>query len=354
LIQNINYDLKLIGRNITRLEDIINSYTPINHNCNVCRYTWKAAPNSVTSSKTGCPKCSGKLPITNEIYDIRLIGRNISRLEDIINANTPINHQCMMCNHIWRTRPSDIMGKHKSGCPQCSGKLPITNESYDIQLLNRDITRLEDVKNNYTPIKHQCNICSHIWKAKTNDVTSIHKTGCAKCSGKLPITNEIYDIRLIGRNITRVEHVKNNHTPINHNCNICNHIWKAAPNSVTSSKTGCPKCSKLISKPEIEWLDSLNIPNDPEHRQVVLKIGKNKFKADGYDSITNTVYEFNGDFWHGNPKIFNPNDINPRTYKTYGTLYEETLQRRQLILDAGYHLVEIWESDWILKQKDRL
>ena len=31
--------------------------------------------------------------------------------------------------------------------------------------------------------------------------------------------------------------------------------------------------------------------------------------VDGYDSKTNTIYEFNGDFWHGNPNIYNLTDL---------------------------------------------
>ena len=32
------------------------------------------------------------------------------------------------------------------------------------------------------------------------------------------------------------------------------------------------------------------------------RIPKTKFKADGYDENTKTIYEFHGDYWHGNPK----------------------------------------------------
>ena len=33
-----------------------------------------------------------------------------------------------------------------------------------------------------------------------------------------------------------------------------------------------------------------------------------KYKSDGYCKENNTIYEFHGDYWHGNSKIFNPND----------------------------------------------
>jgi hypothetical protein len=110
---------------------------------------------------------------------------------------------------------------------------------------------------------------------------------------------------------------------------------------------GCPNCSNTgisVSEPEILWLDSLNVPE--EHRQKILIVNGRKYKVDGFDPITNTVYEFNGDYWHGNPAIFNSNDINLSNHKTFGELYEATLQKEAALKGAGYIVVSIWENDW--------
>jgi len=69
---------------------------------------------------------------------------------------------------------------------------------------------------------------------------------------------------------------------------------------------GCSKCGFNISKLETEFLDFFNISN----RQKYIK--EIRIKVDGYDVETNTVYEFLGDYWHGNPKIFNLNEINQK------------------------------------------
>jgi hypothetical protein len=53
--------------------------------------------------------------------------------------------------------------------------------------------------------------------------------------------------------------------------------------------------------------------------------------VDGYDPITNTIYEFYGDFWHGNPKIYNLNDINLATKQSFKCLYKYTMKREELI-----------------------
>lgn len=114
---------------------------------------------------------------------------------------------------------------------------------------------------------------------------------------------------------------------------------------------GCKKCSNTISKSEIKWLDSLNIPE--EYRQYSIKIeGKKRgYIVDGFNPLTKTVYEFNGDFWHGNPKFFDPDMENPANFKTFGELYKQTLDRQMLLKNAGYNIVSIWESDFINSSK---
>lgn len=77
-----------------------------------------------------------------------------------------------------------------------------------------------------------------------------------------------------------------------------------------------------------------------------LKINNNRIKPDAFDPKTNTIYEFYGDFWHGNPNIYKLDDINVANKKTFGELYLATLDREKLIKEAGYNLVSMWESDF--------
>ncbi len=63
-----------------------------------------------------------------------------------------------------------------------------------------------------------------------------------------------------------------------------------------------------------------------------------------------TIYEFHGDYWHGNPNRYNPDD---ETYfgKSFGELYQKTIEREQMIKNMGFNLITIWESDWIKLNK---
>jgi len=106
---------------------------------------------------------------------------------------------------------------------------------------------------------------------------------------------------------------------------------------------------KGYSRGQIVWLNFIQVlrkiniqhaENGGEYR-----ILTTNYKADGYCEATNTIYEFHGDLWHGNPKIFNP-EIISYFGKTYGELYQKTLEREEQIKDLGYNLVVMWEHDW--------
>lgn len=114
---------------------------------------------------------------------------------------------------------------------------------------------------------------------------------------------------------------------------------------------GCPSCSHNVSKLETAWLSELDIPLQNHS----IKFGNKRVrKVDGYDPLTNTVYQFHGDYWHGNPEKFNPNDINQKTKKSFGELYNQTLQNDELIRNSGYNLVIMWESDYIQSKEINL
>jgi Zn finger protein HypA/HybF involved in hydrogenase expression len=109
---------------------------------------------------------------------------------------------------------------------------------------------------------------------------------------------------------------------------------------------GCPKCNKTVSSVESRWLNVLNVPDDKQHRTVTIKVGNKRFSVDGFDPSTKTVYEFYGDFWHGNPALYKPSDYCKVTKKTFGQMYSDTLSKEKLLKEYGYTVVSIWEHDF--------
>jgi hypothetical protein len=74
------------------------------------------------------------------------------------------------------------------------------------------------------------------------------------------------------------------------------------------------------------------------------KIPGTRYKADGYCEETNTIYEFHGDYWHGNPNTNNIKDTNKKVNKKFGTLFINTCIKEFKLREMGYNYICKWES----------
>ena len=118
---------------------------------------------------------------------------------------------------------------------------------------------------------------------------------------------------------------------------------------VHKNGSNCPKCvaETYISKKEIYWLNNIiKLPNLPTHRQVPISIKNSKYLVDGFDYSTNTIYEFYGDYWHGNPNRYDKNYTNKHTKCTMNELYIKTLDKERILINNGFNLVTIWETEF--------
>lgn len=110
-----------------------------------------------------------------------------------------------------------------------------------------------------------------------------------------------------------------------------------------------------------EYLQFLNIKNNsniihalnsPTGHEICLE---KKFRVDGFDKQTNTIFEFHGCFWHGCPKcIRNRAARQPVRQVSYEFLYNETIKRENELKELGYKVISIWECEWEqLKKNDK-
>ena len=76
------------------------------------------------------------------------------------------------------------------------------------------------------------------------------------------------------------------------------------------------------------------------------RIPNTTFKTDGYDPKTNTIYEFLGDYWHGNPKVHDFDKVNVSTGFSFKELNQKTFERFDEIKKLGYNIKYIWENDY--------
>lgn len=105
---------------------------------------------------------------------------------------------------------------------------------------------------------------------------------------------------------------------------------------------GCRSCGNIsTSIAERTWLDQNNVS---VYQYKIKYNEKRYYYVDGFDEKTNTVYEYLGDFWHGNLKIYESDFLNKKNKKTMGELFDDTEKRFATISKLGYNIIYIWES----------
>jgi G:T-mismatch repair DNA endonuclease (very short patch repair protein) len=67
---------------------------------------------------------------------------------------------------------------------------------------------------------------------------------------------------------------------------------------------------------------------------------------DIYIPKLNLVIEFNGDYWHCNPKKYEPDYYHQVKKKTAKELWEYDKNKIDLVIEKGYNLEVVWESDY--------
>ena len=107
------------------------------------------------------------------------------------------------------------------------------------------------------------------------------------------------------------------------------------------------------SKSEVVWLNSLEpvfgCKIDREKAVLGLPTVGNRREIlvlDGYIPKGNIAFEFLGNFWHSNPKMYNSKDYCAMLKCTHGQNYAKTVRRFQTLHSLGYKVWYVWEADW--------
>ena len=213
--------------------------------------------------------------------------------------------------------------------------------------------KYEYLKVNYISNKKKVIItCKEHGDFEQNAKNHLHGKGCIKCANKYNYTTKEWIDKAI-----QVHGDKYEYSKVNYICNkkkviiTCKKHGDFEQNAKHHLHgSGCYLCNPTgHSKIQIKWLDFISSYNHIKIQHAEnggeFIIPNTKFKTDGYCQETNTVYEFHGDLWHGNPTLFNQEDT-IFFGKTYGELYQKTIEREKQIRDIGYNLVVIWESEW--------
>ena len=60
----------------------------------------------------------------------------------------------------------------------------------------------------------------------------------------------------------------------------------------------------------------------------------------------NKIIEFNGDYWHMNPKIYKKDEINKTTGHTAQAVWKKDNEKRKYAISRGYEYYVVWENEY--------
>lgn len=350
----------------------VNSKTKISIICQV-HGKFKQCPSEHFQGK-GCKKCANEKNANNfrsntsefieksiklhcDLYDYSKVNYVKAQEKVIIICKTHGEFEQKPCSHL------NGQGCKKCGIEKNANSRRSNASKFIEKSINVHNNRYDYSKVNYVNSqKKVIIICEN--HGEFEQIPSHHVTGigCTRCAIEINAKKATYNTSTFIEKSIEIHGDKYDYSKVNYVeskqkviiiCKIHGEFKQRAREHYNGS--GCPKCSKQHSIGQVQWLNFMQT-KEKIHIQHIgnfqeYQIPNSRFKADGYCEETNTIYEYHGDYWHGNPKKFNSNDINKTTKCTFGQLYQKTLEREQQIKDMGFNLVSIWENDWIKLNK---
>lgn len=304
----------------------------------------------------GCSKCGRKKTTLLRTKSFEDFVEEASKIhnnkygyyrDNYINSKSYIEIECPIHNRYPQNASDHLQGY---GCSECQPNFKDTYETF-CEKANKIHNNLYNYKdfvyvNSKTKGIIHCSIHGPFEQKPYAHLSM--KQGCFTCGGRTPLTQEVFLKRAKEMHGAQFDYSQFIYTTYDTKGTVICSIhgpFDIKPAKHLGRGDGCPDCGGSISKGETKWLDSLNLPNIIRNKQIIIN-GK-QIRPDAFDPTTNTLYEFNGDYWHGNPMYYDQNKLHPKVPKTFGELYQATLNREKLIKDAGYNLVSIWESDFL-------
>lgn len=299
----------------------------------------------------GCKKCGNCEKHTTDGFIVnakRVHGETYDYSKSVYNGNkVKVIIGCRVHGDFMQSPNMHLKGQ---GCPACgdirtaeairSSKDAFIARANEVHHNLYDYSKVEYVGNK-VKVEIQCPIHGPFMQRPNDHLSGMRCPTCHRSTKKT--TDEFIELaKSVHGNLydySKVNYVGNK-VPVTIICKKHGE-FKKWPNAHVYKKQGCPICSaSWISKCETDFLNHVQISES--YRQ--FPIGP--FSVDGVDKSTKTVYEFLGDYWHGNPSIYDKNKINKTLGVSFGGLYKKTFWRFGKIADAGYTIKYIWETDW--------
>lgn len=252
---------------------------------------------------------------------------------------------------LFRQTPSNHLSR-KFGCPKCAKLASKRNQPR--RLISELLEDFKKIHGNFygyekvvffsykENIEIVCPIHGSFWQKPSNHLQGNNCPICAaqaRCHSTEIFVKNAISVHGLTYDYSLVQY-KHNAIKVKILCKI-HGAFNQRPNDHLNGH-GCPKCTGRISKEETAWIKSFNNPNIIQQYKINLPDNSYVF-VDGYDSLTNTIYEYHGKYWHGHPDQFpNRAAIHPKSKRNVSELYEHTLSREQLLKDLNYSIISVW------------
>ncbi len=333
-------------RGIDAIAISLASHQKIIVDCARCSHSSSMIVSSITGQKEWCAFCCTSIrKLCSDLKCSWCFPRRLSNWTDTrklacfveaenghkayeisISGNLKVTFRCDSCNHTFTTLLYDVTKENGSWCPYCCVSSSILcSNSKCVHCFKRSLSNWDQ------PEKLKCYLSTNVLKPR-----------------EIPL----YSSKLVS-----------------FKCNKCNTIFEKRLYSVTAKNGGCwcPSCYRSgISRIACAYMDEYekqfgvavqHVHFTPsghaigsEHR---LDTGKKIYRVDGFIQSTNTVVEFHGDYYHGNPRLHNQTAFfSKRQNITFGDLYARTLLKMHAIANVA-KMDYVWEDEFRAWRKNR-
>ncbi len=267
-----------------------------------------------------------------------------------------------------QTANSHILGH---GCSKCYHQNKrLTTEKFLIEAKKVHGTKYRYSKVNCDGTLKNVITCKSHGDFLQNPRLHLNGAGCRKCADEYTAslarkTTEQFIKEAQAVHGNKYDYSKSVYTGVQDKITIiCKEHGKfvTTPNMHLCRRGICLKCKPKseytnFSRMSIEWIEKEARSRRMKNVQHAMngsefQIPGTRFKVDGYHERTKTVFEFYGDKFHGNPKLFKRNDTpHPFSDKTALQLYASTMRREKKLKQMGYRVISIWETDFLASKQ---
>ena len=277
-----------------------------------------------------------------------LFAGHVACCESYKGALIKIRFRCSV-GHSFVRSPSALLRSHApNGCFLCCGNRK-THEQFTAELLalKKPFELLDVYTKDVVKVRVRCTTCSLVWRQTPN--TLLYQKTCpecakaARCNQPNRVTQKEFLRRVEIKNplltVTGGEYERLS-SAITVTCKSCGHEKVFSAERLMYLSLACGVCTPSLNRRQYSKVSILWLEHESRTRRIVITHAENggefripgtRYKADGYNKRSNTIFEFLGDYWHTDSK---------------DKVLKSTKKKFSVISKLGYNIVYIWHSQF--------